>query len=173
MRLAFALFLKITLFVVLLSLYIQGWKIYMLSTALASYPSRISSFAKRTHTSMYAFYPSSLSLFSPLFLSLFPSLSLSHTLFFFSFSLSPLHRRGFVILRCLRQYMRRRECANPRRGFRRSGSARFTRELFTRPVVPGGISSRRFPMTSLPRDVRVSIKISSLRRDLEPLTDER
>lgn len=35
MRLAFALFLKITLFVVLLSLYIHGWKIYMLySTGL-------------------------------------------------------------------------------------------------------------------------------------------
>lgn len=30
MRLAFALFLEITLFVVLLSLYIHGWKIYML-----------------------------------------------------------------------------------------------------------------------------------------------
>ena len=98
--------------------------------------------------------------------SLFFSLSLS-----FPFSLPPLHRRRFVILHCLRQYMRRRECANPRRGFRRSGSARFTRELFIRPAVPDGTLSRQFPMTSLPRDV--SIIISSSQLNLELLTNGR
>lgn len=168
-RLAFALFLEITLFVVLLSLYIHGWKIYMLYGA-GLIPAAYLAVRKTSRIRLpCAFYPSSLSPFSP-------SPFLPRSLFFspflsFSFSLPPLHRRGFVILRCRRQYMRRRECANPRRGFRRSGSARFTRELFTRPVAPGDTSSRRFPMTSLPRDVRVSTTTSSSRRDLETLID--
>lgn len=173
MRLAFALFLEITLFVVLLSLYIHGWKIYMLYGA-GLMPATYLAVRKTSRICLpCAFYPSSLSPFSHS-----PSPFLSCSLFFspflsFSFSLPPLHRRGFVILRCRRQYMRRRECANPRRGFRRSGSARFTRELFTRPVAPGDTSSCRFPMTSLLWDVRISTTTSSSQRDLKTLIDGR
>lgn len=147
MRLAFALFLKITLFVVLLSLYIHGWKIYMLSTALASYPSRISSFAKRTHTSMYAFYPSSLSLFSPLFLSLFPSLSLSHSLFFLflSFSASPPRVR----------YPAMPPAVHASPGMRESTSglpSLWFREIYSRTVHSPGCS-RWYLVTPIPDDV--------------------
>lgn len=52
LRLAFALFLEITLFVVLLSLYIHGWKIYILSLERRPHARRVylASLAKRTRT---------------------------------------------------------------------------------------------------------------------------
>lgn len=130
-RLAFALFLEITLFVVLLSLYIFTGGRFTFSTPVSCLSACL---VVRVYRSMCAFHPYLVYLSLSLFLS-------------FSYA-SPPRLRYPTFPPAVH--------ASPetvvRRGFRRSRGIK----RFTRPVAPGDISSRRFPMTSLPWEARIS-----------------